>query len=72
MSRDQSGDDLAQDIPSYDWWPDGVPVARLNPPDCPDCYGLLHRLARTRRDGPQPATADGDASLAAFADGGER
>jgi len=61
------------DIPSYPWWPDGVPVRNLNPPDCEHCDGLLHALARQRRTerGAAQATAAGDASLRAFADGGE-
>jgi len=64
-----SSDD--HDIPDHHpWWPDGVPVRALNPPDCEDCYELCHALARTRRG--RPATAAGDATLAAFADGGAR
>ena len=61
------------DIPDRPWWPAGCPVAALNPPDCEYCYRLLHALARARRAdrGEEPATAAGDASLAAFADGGE-
>jgi hypothetical protein len=70
---ERSGDATDQDIPTYSWWPDGVPVANLNSPDCADCYRLLHALARQRRTerGAAPATAAGDASLRAFADGGD-
>lgn len=59
------------DIPDHHaCWPDGVPVRAINPPDCEDCYQLLHALARTRRGA--STTAAGDASLRAFADGGGR
>jgi len=72
LPTDRSGDDVDPDIPSYPWWPDGVPVRNLNPPDCADCYRLLHAFARQRRTerGAAAATAAGDASLRAFADGG--
>jgi hypothetical protein len=55
-------------VPEYSWWPDGARESYVRDCDCDWCDELEAELNRQRAaaSGEEPATDDGDASLAAF------
>ena len=57
--------------PDYEFWPTGCAESDVRPADCKYCASLLAELEERRavEAGQEPATADGDASLSAFAGG---
>ncbi|KOX93248.1 hypothetical protein AMR74_16530 [Halorubrum tropicale] len=60
--------------PDYEFWPDGCSIRAVDDCGggaCEYCQRLLDELAEREAvaAGQEPATADGDASLAAFAAG---